>query len=326
MKKLIFTAVFLLLTAFLLLCPAVAVSLALGGLNLWFERMVPALLPFMILSGMMIRLDLTDKIMVLFRPVLQPVLRLRPTPLYAVVIGFLCGFPMGARVVADLYTRRKITKDEADYLLAFCNNIGPIYFTGFVLTTLELKKTAPFLLGMYGLPLIYGIVLRYTFYRRRLSVYTPQTRSIMNRMPAAGPELSSAELIFAAPPPTAIKTGPGLLAVLDDSVTAGMEGIAQLGGYMVFFNLLKIIPLIIWGPGQATAVLGCLLEITGGIQAIGARDPLAVLVLLSFGGLSCLAQTNGCIRRTDLSLKAYFMHKAILTALSLCYYLIIFSM
>ncbi len=285
MKKTVSTALlllsFLILTTFLLRYPVLCLNYALTGLNLWFQKMVPTLLPFMVLSGIMIRMNLTEKLF--------------PSPmLYAVAVGFLCGFPMGARVVADLYSRHKITKTQASYLLAFCNNIGPIYFTGFVLTTLSLHETVPYLFGMYGLPLLYGLLLRHTLYRHQLSA-------------------SSLTAVADVPPS-------GLLEALDDSITAGMEGITKLGGYMIFFNLLNIVPMMLLGESHLSGLFNCFLEITSGIQVMGNSNPGAVLVLLSFGGLSCLAQTNSCIRHTDLSMKAYLLHKLVLTALALLYY------
>ncbi len=295
MKKTVYTALFLLISALLLLYPSECVVFALSGLNLWFQKMVPSLLPFMILSGMMIRMKLTDKIVFLIRPLLKPLLRLRPTLLYAIVVGFLCGFPMGARAVADLYERRMISKPEATYLLAFCNNIGPVYFLGFAFPALSLKGSLPYLFGMYGLPLIYGIILRFTVYRNYLA---PTVRAPGKEVPAMG-----------------------LTAALDESVIAGMEGITRLGGYMIFFNLLNIIPFILMKKNRFNAIFSCFLEITGGIQAVGHSHPYGALILLSFGGLSCLAQTNSCIRNTDLSFRSYLVHKLIITMITGCYYL-----
>lgn len=50
-------------------------------------------------------------------------------------------------------------------MLAFCNNIGPVYFTGFVLHLFPVERPLIFLAGMYLLPFLYGLVLRYTLYR-----------------------------------------------------------------------------------------------------------------------------------------------------------------
>ena len=64
-----------------------------------------------------------------------------------------------------------------------------------------------------------------------------------------------------------------------------------------------------------------LLEISGGLKLLGDRFPLYTLLLLPFGGLSCIAQTGGCIRNTGLALNSYILHKMVLTVLTAAYYL-----
>ena len=59
-KFYLYTFLAFVLTAVILLFPADCLSFALKGLNLWFERMIPTLFPFMVLSGIIIRMDLTD--------------------------------------------------------------------------------------------------------------------------------------------------------------------------------------------------------------------------------------------------------------------------
>ncbi len=305
------TLLFLILTGMLLVYPKESLAFSLTGLQLWFNRMVPTLLPFMILSGIMIRLNLTEHVVKIISPVLTPLLRISLNGLYAVTIGFLCGFPMGARVIAQLYASHKLSRAEASYLLAFCNNIGPIYFISFVLPTIGLELTAPYLFGMYGLPLCYGIFLRYTFYRNRIPM--PCTRPVRKLKNI----LSAAEGASPA----------SLLDTLDDSILSGLYGISRLGGYMVLFNLLNLVPQTLFKitgdiGGDPEAALNCLLEITSGISRIGNRSPLLVLLLLPFGGFSCIAQTYSMIKETDLSLKDYVSHKLILSAVTLCYYVL----
>lgn len=124
------------LTAVILLFPADCLSLALNGLNLWFGKMIPTLFPFMVLSGIMIRMNLTGAFVRILNPVLGRIFKVNPSCIYGIVIGFLCGFPMGAHVAAQLCEQKQISTGEASFLLAFCNNIGPVYFLSFVLPTL----------------------------------------------------------------------------------------------------------------------------------------------------------------------------------------------
>ncbi len=303
LKFYLYTLLALTLTIVILSFPADCLSLALNGLNLWFERMIPTLFPFMVLSGIMIRMNLTGSFVKILNPVLGKLFNLGPSCVYGIVIGFLCGFPMGAHVTAQLYEQKQISKKEASLLLAFCNNIGPVYFLSFVLPVLSLKKALPFLIGMYGLPFLYGLFLRYVLYADQL----PKKNAI--RTPNA-------------PVP--------LMQALDESIFSSLYSIAKLGGYMIFFNLLFILPFLLAKAlhlGQNLSNLfiggtGCLLEITGGIGLLGNRAPWFVLCILPFGGLSCIAQTYSMIKDTDLSLTEYVMHKMILTAITVFYYLL----
>lgn len=303
------------LTCLLLLYPLESLTFSLTGLQLWFNNMIPALLPFMILSGIMIRLNLTESFAGLLSPILKPLLRISSNGIYAIITGFLCGFPMGARVIADLYSRQKLSRREATYLLAFCNNIGPVYFLSFVLPTLGLQLKAPYLFGMYGLPFIYGICLRYTIYADTFRhTYTSRNSQAFHPILTATEE-------------PCLPSSDTLLDTLDDSILSGLYGISKLGGYMILFNLLNLLPNAFLHPfsiagTDSGALINCLLEITSGINRMGNRAPLLVLLLLPFGGFSCLAQTYSMIKETDLSLRSYVIHKLLLSLLTLCYYIL----
>ncbi len=246
LKFYIYTFFAFLLTVIILSFPAACLSFSVNGLNLWFERMIPTLFPFMVLSGIMIRMNLTSSFVKVLKPFIGRAFQLSDSCIYGIVIGFLCGFPMGAHVTAQLYTQKQISKKEASLLLAFCNNIGPVYFLSFVLPTLKLTGTVPYLFAMYGLPFLYGLFLRYTIYR--------QSITFKHKTPVSGSCFS-------------------LLRALDESVFSSLYSIAKLGGYMIFFNLLFILPVLVMRllpislslSDTITGSVGCLLEITGGI-------------------------------------------------------------
>lgn len=279
------------------------------GLELWFQKMIPTLVPFMILSGIMVRLRLTERIAMIIYPVLHPIFRIRKNVCYAMLMGFLCGFPMGARVVDDLYSRQMLNRREAEYLLAFCNNIGPVYFCGFVLPLLGRQLVLPYLFGMYGIPLLYGLFLRYTLFRDLGETAAGNS---------AKTELVCCEYIREK------ASGERILEEIDNSIHAAVQSILMLGGYMILFNLLNLLPHLL--SGRPPVLLAPLLEITGGLSMLQAKLPLYSLLALSFGGLSCIAQTYTCIRESDLSITSYVFHKIILTLLNggfyLCWFLI----
>lgn len=308
MKKILYTCFFLFLIGLMLSYPSQSVAFSLTGLMLWFEKMVPVLFPFMIVSGIMVRMNLTDKFAKILSPVLKPFFRVSDNGVYCIIMGFLCGFPMGAKVVTELYERQKLARWEAQYLLEFCNNIGPIYFCSFVLPLLQCRVSAKYLIGMYGLPLLYGLVSRYTIYRRKT-------------LPSVRPDRAARET----------SSQPFLFHV-DDAITGAINSIVKLGGYMIFFNLLNIIPLFflqmfrlseftyeMWKALLPT-VNACL-EITSGITRLGPQSRFIVLTLLPFGGFSCIAQTYSIIKSTDLSIKSYLWSKLFLMMMTTFYYI-----
>lgn len=292
------------LIVLLLRFPALSLQYAATGLNLWFQKMIPTLLPFMILSGILIRMNLTEGVVRLIHPLLRFLFRTSPNGSYTLIMGFLCGFPMGARIVGELYGIGKLSKWEAERLLAFCNNIGPIYFLSFAMPMLGIEKVFwPFLI-MYGIPLLYGILLM------RILPPVKKMTNVVNCYPVKK-ERNTQDSV------TAVQ----LLPATDEAILSGLLGIAKLGGYMVFFNLLNI--LFVPFSQLSSGLLGlynCLLEITSGIDRCGQMFPCTVLILLPFGGFSCISQTYSMICHTDLSIRPYLFHKLIQTVLTaLCY-------
>ena len=326
LKKVSFLCLFAFLTTAMLLESDKALILSLTGLNLWFQKMIPTLLPFMILSGILIRMNLSDSFAHLFSPVLKPLFRLSDSCLYCLVIGFLCGFPMGARVTAESYQRGKLSRREAELMLAFCNNIGPVYFTGFVLHLFPVERPLIFLAGMYLLPFLYGLVLRYTLYRDiPMRAFLPSSAPSGRAKPLG--EKNGLHAASISPASPAVARAPSLLEETQNSIVSALYSIASLGGYMILFNLLNLIPDILL-PSRLTkleTLLGCVLEITSGLSRLPRSMAFWGYVLLPFGGLSCIAQTYSMIRETDLSLGNYVAHKVVQTVAAFGFYLWVFA-
>lgn len=310
----------ILLLLLILRNPQRSMYYALSGLNLWFTRMVPALFPFMILSDIMVRLGLTERFAALFFPLVHPLWRVSKNGAYVMFMGFLCGFPMGAKVTAQLVREKKLPSREGEFLLAFCNNIGPVYFLSYVLPLLKLAKSLPYLIGMYGIPLLYGIFLQHAFSGKISKEENPHNN------------IKKDATSF---------TGTSVIIAMDEAVLSSGRSILTLGGYMILFNLLNLLPyeagkLLLLGErlqkgsnsvslyriaSFTEKICAPFLEITGGIGRLKGEMSLLVLLLLPLGGLCCLAQTGSCIRNTELSLGNYVLHKCILVLLTAGFYL-----
>ena len=275
----------------------VSMEYARQGLTIWFQSMIPALLPFMILSGILVRMDLTRNVSCWSAPLLKRIFRCSEEACYCMIIGFLCGFPMGARTISELLERGRIDKTESRLLLFFCNNIGPAYLAGIAIPYLHVKYPAYFFACFYGIPFLYGILL----FRRSKTFSDQGPKSSGSRHKKHG-----------------LKE---LLISMENSVTNAMASILTLGGYVIIFCLLNLLPH--WLTGASKPFLGPLFEITSGIHNLHGQMPLYCMTMLSFGGLCCLAQTYAAIKNTALSecIGEYALHKAfqaVLTLLTFC--------
>ncbi len=309
LKKVFLTLLFLSLFALILSRPQVSLLYAATGLKLWFDRMVPTLFPFMILSTLTIRQNLTEAFADFLYPILGKLYRISKNGVYCLMLGFLCGFPMGARTIGEMYAQKKISRREASFLLAFCNNIGPVYYISFFLPVTGLTKLSdmPFLLfGMYGIPLLYGLLIRYT------GLFLPKKETYTDTYSPVTP-----------------KSREAFQDSLDHAMESAITGITTLGGYMILCNLLNLYPYTfckVFSIEKSTffmAFTNCLFEITGGLSLMGQTAPLCSLLLLPIGGLSCLAQTKSMIKHTDLSMRAYLLHKGLQTLLTAGYYFLL---
>ena len=102
------------------------------GLLLWFQTVLPALLPFMIVSGFFVKKNITDSINKMAAPFFTEIFHISRPASYPALIGMLSGYPIGAKTVAQMYEEKQLDKAEAQYLLCFCNNASPMFLIEFI--------------------------------------------------------------------------------------------------------------------------------------------------------------------------------------------------
>lgn len=293
-KRFILTFVIVIVFFEILLSPQSAMLYAKEGLLLWFQTMIPALFPFMVLTSVIVNLDLIPNVVSIVHPILYFLFRTNYYCEYAIVMGFLCGYPMGAVIVKNLYQSRKISQKEADFLLAFCNNIGPVFFSSIVLPQFGQKYAIPFLAGMYVIPFLYGILLRYFCYQDTFFSKDEQKHS----------DSSKKILVSAA---------------VTEAMNQSVSTILFLGACMICFNMLRFIPdKLAQDNFMLQIIFAWCLEVNGAILKTGSlfhdgyqMQAISMVPLLQIGGLSCLFQTLGILSATNLRFLPYLIHKTI---------------
>ncbi len=294
MKKILFILAAPALLLLLFLHPDVIASGCSLGLNLWYTAVLPSLLPFMIVSGLLVRTGMFRYLAPIYAPFFKKLFRISEEGCYAVLLGFLCGFPMGAKVIADLVRENHISAEEGAYLLGFCNNVSPAFFLNYVCLLKLGCSSVPWQLVLlfYMLPVLYGLISR-SFYHFSQSA-PAKKQAPLHRLD---------------------------FPMLDACIMDGFSTITRLGGYIMLFTIfvqfLKLLPL----SASALAVIGAVFEISSGIDQLSASivQPGLRTALIcadaAFGGLCICAQTQSVLAGTPLSIRTWLKGRIIVTLL-----------
>ena len=120
--------------------------LCLGGLLVWFladagavrdsvaealalcaRSVVPSLFPFLVASSALLALGFGELAAPWLAGLMEPLFRVPGAGSAALVLGLVGGYPIGAKTAADLYRENLVSREEAERLLAFCNNSNPVF-------------------------------------------------------------------------------------------------------------------------------------------------------------------------------------------------------
>ena len=290
MKKIFFSFIitFIILCSFLY--PQEAVAASKQGLVTWFEQILPALLPFTILSGVLLRSKFMDS----FGNGSNLV-----TIILTLICGFVFGFPVGAKLASDFYSHSLLSKRQATILCITANNFSMMYVFGFVLPTLfpdETVNNISYCL-LYLLPLCISIIT--------LLLFGKNDTNLIQKNTASRFQLD--------------------MQIVDAGIISGFEALIKICGYIVLFSLASRMLFLLW---QSTSIPALIiignLEITNGITLLSHTvlpsaklRYLITVQFLAFGGLSGIAQTASILKPSGLPIKNYVIGKILLTLLLL---------
>lgn len=288
---------------YIIIFPSDAFQASSAGLNLWFYTILPTLLPFIILSDLLVHSGILQPLLSHTESFFQKFFGLSGYGGYALFLGLFCGYPIGAKITADLYRQERISVQEADYLLTFVNNASPGFLQGYLLfqiLQLENLRILTFLI-FYGSLFLTSVIFRFFIFRK--------TRCFHSLPPAADQRI---------PSPMSSVVRSSVERLFDTSIMNGLETAARLGGYLMVFSLLSS---MICKAGAAfpflTPLFASLMELTTGLSLLKScgLPPvllyLLALTLTSFGGISTIAQTRGMLCGTPLSIRTYIIGKLV---------------
>ena len=282
----------------MLIFPKTVLHGAEAGLLLWFQIILPTLFPFLLLSNFLLLTGNIYYITNFFGSFISCIFGVSKPSSYCILVGFLCGYPLGAKTVADFVRKSIISQEEGRYLLSFCNNTSP----SFIMNYLVLKTLCREDLLVPTLFILFFTPYLISLFERRYHKFSISSNSTL-----------------------AIQTD-WSLTFLDQAIIDSFESLLKVGGYILLFSILLMLCRQIPFQHWSFQFIFSSLEITNGLPLI-MKLPLpfhmryaSAVGLTAFGGFCSIAQTKCMLHETGLSIRSYTKQKlaAALTASLLC--------
>lgn len=316
-RKYFFTVLFLLFTLSLILFSASNLEAAQNGLKLWANSVLPTLFPFFIATELLCKTNFVQILGKFLNQFMKPVFNVPGESAIAIIMGMISGYPVGAKVVCNLYENKICSKSEAERLIAFTNNSGPIFILGSVGVSLlgDVRMGQILLISHILASLLVGFIFRF-WKKDQIDLtfrnYNSECKALI-RVSDLG-------------------------EILGDAIKKSISTILSIGGFVVLFSVvLSILSSleILTGIANLLANFGIpydiafsfltgLIELTNGIQVASTcyqTLPVPCLLtcsfLLGFGGLSVLLQVFSIIAKSKISIKPYFYGKVLQGFLSM---------
>ena len=318
-KRNVIPAVFCIFTVCLVLFSKSNLSACKAGLLLWANSVVPSLLPFFIATELLSYTNVIYIIGKLLNPIMRPIFNIPGEGSFAFLMGIISGYPTGAKIVTNLREQEICTKEEAERMLSFTNNSGPLFIIGTVGITFFGNSLVGLLLLITHIlaGITVGIIFRFwKINSSQSSKVSPYLKNIIQNRKE-------------------VVSFNNLGDVLGKSILSAVKTVIMIGGFIVLFsviisilkntNLLNLVSQFFYPIFKmfgitdfkfCSSFISGIVELTNGVMAISniACKQISINIILSafllgFGGFSVLLQVNSIIAKSDISIKPYFYGK-----------------
>lgn len=308
-RKNLFTILFIIFTLSLFLFSSTNFIAAQKGILLWATTILPSLFPFFIATELLCKTNFIQILGKFLNKFMKPIFNVPGESATALILGTISGYPVGAKVICNLKNQKLINKYEAERLLAYTNNSGPLFILSSVGVALFHNKKIGIILLISHLisALIVGFIFRN--WKKNKTVITSST--------------------FQKKESQMIKIS-DLGEILSDSIKNSIITVLTIGGFVILFSVIISILqnsgvfillsdfLYNFGISKdfSFALFSGILELTNGMSNSSFfynTSPITSILLtsflLGFGGLSIMFQIYSIIAKEGISIKPYILGK-----------------
>lgn len=283
----ILTILILFFLACIISNPSKFISKSLEGITAWAFNVLPCVLPFMVFTKLLSALNLMPKLTRPLSPISRALFKTPAISIYTFIMAVLSGYPVGSKMVADLYLQGKISKNDAFKMTSFCSTSGPMFIVGVVGIGMFKSATIGYILFASH---IFGAILNGILFRNfRLTSDEKKPET-----------LTSQESHFD----------------LSDIILNSTLSILSVGAIIcVFFIIIECLsPIFSLFPHAISCFLEGLCEITKGCLDLSALDNQFLSIslvsfVIGFGGISTILQSLTMLAKLEMPTKLFAFQK-----------------
>jgi len=288
---------------------------------MWWKIVFPSLLPFFIISELLIGFGVVRFIGVLLEPLMRPLFKVPGVGGFVWAMGLASGNPAGAKFTARLRQEGQLSQIEAERLVSFTNSSNPLFIFGAVSVGFFKNPQLGFLLALahYLGNICVGLVMR--FYGKE----TPDHSAGKKKKFQLRAALSALHQ-------TRMKDKRPIGRLLGDAVNSSIQTLLMVGGFIILFSVInrlldqlhiiaalaKIVEIILaalhFPEMLSSPFISGLFEITLGSQLTSQVEDATLLqkvmitsFILAFAGFSVQAQVASILAETDIRFKPFFI-------------------
>lgn len=327
--NMVFLLIILLILFGILNNPQISLKGAHEGLLTWFNIVIPSLLPFFIISEILISIGFLDIVGSFLEPLMRPIFNLPGIAAFPFSMSIVSGYPTGSKIVSSLRKKNIITKTEGERMIVLSSTSGPLFMLGAVVVGMLNNPTlAPLILYPHYLGAItVGFLFRFYKLKNNQAKINNKRYIKFNQLRKSLP----------------LRNNISIGSILTSSVKNSMNSLLLIGGFIIFYSviiellfaskLLDFIHYVI--PIDLNTLQGILagtLELTTGCKKISSSNinlitKISIInFLIGWGGISIHSQALSFLSNTDINGKLYIAGKFFHGILSSIYGLILYKL
>ncbi len=284
-----------------------------SGLKLFFFSVLPGLFPFMLLTKLITEIGLVFNLSQRLDKFSYKIFGTPGISIYTFIMSIVSGYPIGAKIIGDLYQKSQISQKDAQKMSIFCTTSGPIFVIGSV--GVMMFKSFKIGLILYFSHILSGAILG-IFYNLLTKKHTLQ---------------------FEKPKQLIISTKPA--NIISNCVNQTINSLFVVGAYITIFYLigeildslkiftilsnlcLPVLSKIGLSSNNFNGIIYGILEVTRGTKtlslSISATSVVITSGILSFSGFSIIMQSMAFLKEAKIKAHNFVLSKCVHAILSM---------